>query len=108
MLRLLVCRKPPADIQIRLPLVAAKVQHFKGAEVLLGGLLLTLHADQPLARRVDAELAQIGSDPFAAQLFGDGGSRAGAAEEIGDEIALIAASSDDAFKQSFWFLGWIV
>ena len=58
---------------------------------MLGGLLLALHADEPLARRVDAELAEVGGDPFAPELFGDGGGGAGAAEEVGHQIAFIAA-----------------
>jgi hypothetical protein len=42
-----------------LPLVAAKVQNFKGAEVLLTGLLLALNAYQALARRVNGKFAKI-------------------------------------------------
>jgi hypothetical protein len=56
-LRLLGSRQAPTDVEIGLPLVAAKVQHLEGAEILLGGLLLALHADQALARGVNAELA---------------------------------------------------
>jgi hypothetical protein len=93
-----------ADVEIGLPLVAAQVQHLEGAEILLGGLLFALHADQALARGVDAELAQVGGDPFAAELFGHGGGRAGAAEEVGDEVAGVAAGFDDAFEEG-GFLG---
>jgi hypothetical protein len=48
---------------------------------------------------VDAELAEIAGDPLAPQLFGDGGSGTGTAEEVGDEIAFDRAGADDAFDQ---------
>ena len=54
---LLLARQPAADVEIRLPLVAAEVQDLERAEGLIGGLQLALHADQALARRVNAELA---------------------------------------------------
>ena len=66
------CRHPTADIQIRLPFVAAEVQHFEGAKILLCGLLLALHADQPLARGVNGEFAEVSGDPLAPKLFGHG------------------------------------
>ena len=44
------------------------------------------------------ELAEVGGDPLAPQLLGDGGGRAGAAKEVGDEIAFVAASFDDALQ----------
>ena len=81
-------------------LVAAEVQDLEGPEVLARCLQLALHADQPLARGVDGELAEVGGDPFAAEFFGHGRGRAGAAEEVGDKIAFVAAGSDDAFEQA--------
>jgi hypothetical protein len=80
-LRLLCARQAPTHVQIGLPLVAAKVQHLEGAEILLGSFLFALHPDQSFARGVDAEFSKVGGDPFPPQLFGNGGSRAGAAKE---------------------------
>ena len=87
-LRLLLGAQTPADVEIGLALVAAEVEHLEGAERLVRRLQLALHADEPLARGVDGELAEIGGDPFATELFRDGGGRAGAAEEIGDQDRL--------------------
>ena len=56
---------------------------------------------------MNGELAQVGGDPFAAQLFGHGGGSTGAAEEVGDQVAFVGRSSDDAFKESFRFLSGI-
>jgi len=55
----LLSGKAPADAEIRLPLVAAEVQHGEGAERLVGRLQFALHADQALARGVDSELASV-------------------------------------------------
>ena len=87
-----------------LALVLAQVEDFKGAVVLALGLQLPLHADQPLARGVDGELAQVGDDPLAPQLLRHCRRRAGAAEEIGDkspslEEALMMRSSR---ASGFW------
>ena len=54
---------------------------------------------------MDAELAEIAGDPLAPELFGDGGGGAGAAEEIGDEIAFVRAGFDDALEKGFGLLG---
>ncbi len=59
-----------------LTLVLAQVENFKGAIVFAFGLQFPLHADQPLARGVNGEFAEVGDDPFASQLFGDGSSGA--------------------------------
>ena len=88
---LLFAGEPPGDVEIGLPLVAAEVEHLEGAKGLAAGLQLALHLDEPLARGVDAELAEIGGDPFAPELFGHGGGRTAAAKEIGHEVAGIAA-----------------
>jgi hypothetical protein len=40
---------------------------------------------------VDGELAEVGADPLATELFGDGAGGAAAAEEVGDEVAFVAA-----------------
>ena len=80
-----------ADVEIGLALVAAEVEHLEGAERLAAGLQLALHLDEPLARGVDAELAEVGGNPFAPELFGHGGGRAAAAEEIRHQITFVAA-----------------
>ena len=96
------------DADVVLALVLAQVEDFEGAVVLAFGLQLPLHADQPLAGGVDGELAQVGDDPLAAQFFGHGGRGAGAAEEVGDEVAFVGGGFDDAFEQGFGFLGGVV
>jgi len=93
------------DARVRLTLVAAQVQHLEGAEIFVRRLQLTLHADQALARGVDPELAEVRGDPLAAQFLRYRRRSAGAAEEIGDQIAFVAAGLDNAFEQSFGFLG---
>ena len=105
---LLLAGQPTADVEIGLALVAAEVQHLEGAERLVGRLQLALHADQALARGVDAELAEVGGDPLAAELLGDGGGRAGAARRNRRQVAFVAAGFDDAFEQGFGLLCWIV
>ena len=50
----------------------------------LPSLSTPLHADQPFARGVDGEFAEIADDPLAAQLLRYGRRGAGAAEKIGD------------------------
>ncbi|MBA7716086.1 hypothetical protein ES703_125149 [subsurface metagenome] len=57
---------------------------------------------------MNSKLTQVSDDPFASQLFRHGGGGTGAAEEIGHEVAFVGGSFDDAFKQSFRFLGRIV
>jgi hypothetical protein len=100
-------REPPANVQVGLAFVAAEVEDLEGAKRLAGGLELALHLNEALARGVDGELSEIGGDPFAAELFGDGGGRAGADEEIGDQVAGVAAGFDDAFEEGFGFLSGI-
>ena len=84
---LLFAGEPPGDVEIGLALVAAEVEHLEGAEGLAAGLQLALHLDEPLARGVDAELAEVGGDPLAPELFRHRRRRAAAAEEIGHEVA---------------------
>ena len=74
---------------IMLAFVFAEVQDFERAERLSSALQLALDADEPLARGVDGELAQVADDPFAAELFSHGGRRARAAEEIGDDVVFV-------------------
>jgi hypothetical protein len=57
---------------------------------------------------VDGELAEIGGNPLAAQPFGDRCRSAGAGEEIGNKIVLVAAGLDDAFEKSFRLLSWVL
>jgi hypothetical protein len=86
----------PGDIQICLTLVAAEVQDFKGAERLARRLQLALDGDEPLARGVDAEFAEVSGDPLAPELFGHSGGCAAAAEEVGYQIAFVAAGFDNS------------
>ena len=69
-LLLLLAGQSPPDVEIRLTLVATEIQDLERAEGLVGGLQLTLHADEALAGRVNAELAEIRGNPLAAELFG--------------------------------------
>ncbi len=96
------------DADVVLPLVLAQVEDLKGPVVFPGGLELALHADQAFAGGVDGEFAEIGGDPFAAQFFRHRRRGAGAAEEVGDEVAFVGRGLDDAFDECFWFLGGIV
>jgi hypothetical protein len=82
----------------KLPLVFAQVEHLKGAEIAPAGLQLALYPNEPLAGSVDAETPQVGGDPLAAQFFGCGCGGARATEEIGNEVAGVAAGADDAFE----------
>ena len=91
-----------------LAFVLAEVENFKSAVVLAFGLQLPLHADHALAGGVDGELAEVAGDPLAAQLLGHRRGRAGAAEEVGDEVAFVGRGFDDPFEQSFGFLSWVV
>ena len=80
-----------------LALVLAEVQHLEG--------LAVLDAEQPLAGDVDRPAAEVATDPAAAELLGDGESRARAAEEVGDEVTLIGRGLDDALQECLRFLG---
>ena len=91
-----------------LTLVLAQIENLKGTVALALGLELTLHADHALACGVDGELAQIGDDPLPAQLLSHGGRSARAAEEVGDEVAFVGGSFDDAFEKSFGLLGGVI
>ena len=79
-----------------LALVLAQVLHDERANA--------LDAEQALARGVDGEAAEVGGDPAAAELLGDGGRRAAAAEAVEDEVALVGGGVDDAFEEGFGFL----
>ena len=87
-----------------LPLVFAEVEDFEGAIRFGGFFELPLHADQALARGVDGEAPEIAADPFAPELFRHRQRGAGAAEEVGDEIAGVGGSGEDAFEEAFGFL----
>jgi hypothetical protein len=88
--------------------VAAKVQDFEGAEVLFGGFLFALYANQALAGGVDGEFAEVGGDPLAAKFFRRGGRGAGATEEVGDKVPFFTACPDYAFEEGLGLLGCIV
>lgn len=83
--------EPPGNVQIGLALVAAKVEHLKGAERFTGGLQFALDLNEPLARRVNPELAEVRGDPFAAKLFRHSSRRAASAEKVRHQIAFVAA-----------------
>ncbi len=91
-----------------LALVLAQVENFEGAVVLALGLEGALHPDQPLARRVDGELPQVRDDPLAPQLLRHRRRRPRASEEVGDQVAFVGRSFDNAFEEGFGFLGWVV
>jgi hypothetical protein len=74
-LRFLESRQTTTNVQISLTLIAAEIEYLKGPKGLLGGLSFTLNADQPLTCSVDAELSQVGRDPFAPEFFRYGGCR---------------------------------
>jgi len=38
---------------------------------------------------VDSELAQVADNPLAAEFLGSSGGSAGAAEKVGDKVALV-------------------
>ena len=95
----LLSSEPSGNIQIGLAFVAAQVQHLEGAEGLTGGFQLALDLNQPLARRVNPELAEVGSDPFAAQIFGHSRRRAATTEKVRHQIAFVTAEFENALKQ---------
>ena len=72
-----------------LTLVLAEIEDFKGAVVYPIRLELTLDSNHPFAGGVDGELAEVCTNPFAPQFFGNGGGGAGAAEEISDEVTFV-------------------
>ena len=61
-------------------------------------------SQQPLARGVDGEAAEVAGDPAAVQLLGDGGRRAAAGEAVEDEVAFVGGGADDAVEECFGFL----
>ena len=83
----------------------AQIEDFKGAVVFAFGFQLPLHADHALSSSVDGELAQVADHPLAPQFFCNGSSGAGAAEEVGHQVAFVGRGFDNAFEQSFGFLG---
>jgi hypothetical protein len=92
------------DADEMLALVFAEIKDFESAIVLALSFQLSLHADEPLAGGVDGELTEVADDPFTAELFGDGGGSARAAEKVGYEIAVVGRDLDDAFEQGFRLL----
>ena len=64
-----------------LPLVSAQVQDLEW--------IAALDAEQTLTRGVDGEAAQVTADPATAELLGDGEGCTRAAEEVGDEVAVL-------------------
>ena len=105
---LLLASQATADVEVGLALVAAEVQHLEGAKRLAGFLQPALHLDQPLARGVDGELAEVGGDPLAAELFCHGGRGATPAEKVRYQIACVATGLNDSLQQRPRLLRWIV
>ena len=93
---------------IVLAFVFAEIKNLESAIGLVGLLALALHADQPLARGVNRELAEIGNDPLAAKLLRDSGIRVVACTEktkndiydvnLSGPIALIMGSEEDGIS----------
>ena len=81
-----------------LPLVAAEVADVESPVGLPVSLEPPLKLDHPLSAGVDGVAAEVAHDPAAAQPLGDGSRRPRAAEEVGDEVALVGGGFDDAFE----------
>jgi hypothetical protein len=79
-----------------LTLVLAEVLNDEGADV--------GDREQALAGSVDGEAAEVGGDPVATELLGDGGGGAGAAEAIEDEVAFVTARINNPSQQGFRLL----
>ena len=62
-----------------LAFVLSQVEYLEGFAI--------FNAQQTLAGYMDRPATQIASDPAASELFGHGQGGAGAAEEVGDEVA---------------------
>ena len=84
----LVCALEPFPLP-PLPLVAAQIVDIKGPVGLAVCVEFALQFDEPLAAGVDGKSAQVGHDPAAAQALGHSAGGAGAAEEIGHEVAFV-------------------
>ena len=84
---LLLFAEAGVDPHKMLALVFAEVEDLKGPVVLAVAFKLALDPDHPLPGGVDGELAEIRADPSAAQLLRHRRRRAGAAEEVGHEVA---------------------
>ena len=67
------------------------------AEILDDERFHVLDAQQPLARGMNGEAAEVAGDPPAAKLFRDRRRRAGAAETIEDEIARVGTRFENPF-----------
>ena len=104
LLLLLLTGEPAGDVQVDLTFVSSQVQNFERTERVVHGLPLALDLNEPLARGVDGELAEVGDEPLASQLLGNGSGRPAAAEEVGHKVALIAAVQNDACQQDLRLL----
>ena len=83
------------DADIVLTFVFTEVEDFEGAVVFSIGFELTLYADHSFTRGVDGELAEVCGNPLSPEFLGDGGGCAGAAEEVGNEIAFVGRGFND-------------
>ncbi len=61
-------------------------------------------AQQPFARGVDGEAAQVAGDPTAIQLLRDRRRGAGAGKAIENKVAFVGRRFDDALEQGFGLL----
>ena len=99
----MLVRHPAADVQVGLALVAAEVQHFEGAEVLSGAFFSRC---TPISRLRVVWMANL---PRSVAIHLRPSFSATAAvvprttEEVGDEIAFVAAGFDDALKRASGF-----
>ena len=64
--------------------------------------------DEPVARGLHGVQADVAGDETAAGLVGDSCRRAAAAEEVGDDHALVRRRIDDPLEQRFGLLGRVV
>ena len=54
---------------------------------------------------MDGVTPEVAGNPATAELLRHARRGAGAAEEVGDQVALVAAGLDDAFEEGFRLLG---
>jgi hypothetical protein len=71
-------------------------------------LELSLQVDEAFSAGVNGESSQVAHDPAAAQPLGHRSGGAGAAEEVGNQVALVGGGADDALQEGLGLLGGIV
>ncbi len=83
-----------------LPFISAQVVDVEGPVGLAIRLEPALKVDQPLSAGVDGEAAQVAHDPAPAQPLRNGTGGARAAEEVGDQVALVGGNCDDTKRSN--------